>query len=222
MSDATQQPSNERGCYVMEGVMYTSHPDGSETSRKATAEEVLMADALLRATDEQRIWMDATNEWIKANGPGGWIDDLRKRATHEPFVDHPHQVCSCGAKVPTDTYVLHTCGDRLTPQSAPPPVPEWQPIETAPKDGTDLLLAKIVGHIDHPTALWWLFKGSWSLKWNKWWDGIEPCGLSGPTHWMPIPRVIAPTKTRCGVCSPAEFGGPLCACHTQTKGESHE
>ncbi len=73
--------------------------------------------------------------------------------------------------------------------SAPPPpdVQAWQPIETAPMDGADMLLAKYVGHTDHSTALWWVVKGSWSLKWKKWWDGIEPSGLAGPTHWMPLP-----------------------------------
>lgn len=51
-----QAPSKERsiGCYVMEGVTYTSHEDGSETSRKATNEEVVLADALQRVTDELR------------------------------------------------------------------------------------------------------------------------------------------------------------------------
>lgn len=51
-----QVPSKEQsiGCYVMEGVTYTSHEDGSETSRKATAEEVLLADALQRVSDELR------------------------------------------------------------------------------------------------------------------------------------------------------------------------
>lgn len=49
-----QVPSKELGCYVMDGVMYTSHADGNETSRKATDEELLLADALLRATDELR------------------------------------------------------------------------------------------------------------------------------------------------------------------------
>lgn len=83
---------------------------------------------------------------------------------------------------------------RATEGFTQPPAPEWRPIETAPKDGSDLLLAKIVGHIDHATAVWWMVKGSWSPKWNKWWDGIEPCGLSGPTHWMPIPRRLAQTK----------------------------
>lgn len=39
----------------------------------------LRGDEIERLQHELRIWMDATNEWIKANGPGGWIDDLRQR-----------------------------------------------------------------------------------------------------------------------------------------------
>jgi hypothetical protein len=42
---------------------------------------------IARLQAEARIWMDATNEWIKANGPGGWIDDLRKSAENEPRAD---------------------------------------------------------------------------------------------------------------------------------------
>lgn len=42
-----------------------------------------------------------------------------------PYAQHPHHVCTCGAKVPSDVYVLHTCGDRLTPKgSAPEPAAE--------------------------------------------------------------------------------------------------
>lgn len=60
----------------------------------------------------------------------------------------------------------------------------WRSIETAPKDGTRILLGKIVGHPDHPTALWWATMGYWSDRWNNWNDGIEPSGLADPTHWM--------------------------------------
>ena len=67
-----------------------------------------------------------------------------------------------------------------------PPADGWRPIETAPKDGTRIVLAKYVGHFDHPTALWWMLLGMWSTKWSNWNDGIEPCGLAGPTHWRPI------------------------------------
>lgn len=63
----------------------------------------------------------------------------------------------------------------------------WRPIETAPKDGARIILAKIVGHPAHPTSLWWACAGHWSDRWGNWNDGVEPCGLAGPTHWMPLP-----------------------------------
>lgn len=66
-----------------------------------------------------------------------------------------------------------------------------RPIEEAPKDGTQLLLMKIVGHPDHPTALWWVCKGHWSDKWSNWNDGIEPSGLAGPTHFIPLSALSA-------------------------------
>lgn len=61
---------------------------------------------------------------------------------------------------------------------------EWRLIETAPKDGTPLILSKWAGHTEHPTALLWITRGHWSTKWSNWSDGIEPCGLADPTHWM--------------------------------------
>ena len=61
----------------------------------------------------------------------------------------------------------------------------WKPIDTAPNDRR-ILLARIVGHPDHPTALWWATIGEWSEKYQRWWDRIEPSGLAGPTHWMDI------------------------------------
>jgi len=68
--------------------------------------------------------------------------------------------------------------------------PQWQPIETAPKDGTNILLL-----IDE-----WAIEGYWRL--SKWpsgsprWDVIglpsHGCGCCSepdpePTHWMPLP-----------------------------------
>jgi len=92
--------------------------------------------------------------------------------------------------------------------AAPQPEPvAWMPIETAPKDGTKVLLAKYDWSSDTGDAAfgsadwkqrvfdetrrkyssWWCCEGRWSERWGNWNDGIEPCGLAGPTHWMPLP-----------------------------------
>jgi hypothetical protein len=58
----------------------------------------------------------------------------------------------------------------------------WQPIETAPKDGTWLLLyARHWGEL--PTI------GMWSQARNCWQDFDH--GLDRPTHWMPLPDMTA-------------------------------
>ena len=77
--------------------------------------------------------------------------------------------------------------------------PQWQPIETAPKDGTDILLCWAINaageRIDwseHPdTAGVFVQVASW---WNGENDWIVYCSLPNeprlhfnPTHWMPLP-----------------------------------
>ena len=65
-----------------------------------------------------------------------------------------------------------------------PSVPEWQPIETAPKDGTVVLLAGC----RKPVAAAWLEDeiDYWHVDDNK----LGPFVLRGPgpTHWMPLPK----------------------------------
>lgn len=66
---------------------------------------------------------------------------------------------------------------------------QWQSIESAPKDGSDILLFETgrvsIGH-------WWsqqtIQHGKTTSNIEQWWDGrflvhIEP----SPTHWMPLP-----------------------------------
>lgn len=78
--------------------------------------------------------------------------------------------------------------------AAAPAPPPWQPIETAPKDGTELLLTEFrngeYGHIEH---------GSWGFLERSDWDGKAVYGwmtdfgsLDEPTHWMPaLPKPLA-------------------------------
>ena len=53
---------------------------------------------------------------------------------------------------------------------------EWKPIETAPKDGSRLLLRSPGGK----TA-----DGSWGVKYGVW---SWPYVMVEPAHWMPLPK----------------------------------
>jgi hypothetical protein len=60
----------------------------------------------------------------------------------------------------------------------------WQPIETAPKDGYDILA------VEGPfvrIVFWDTARGG---LWSKW-PGREPMH---PTHWMPLPALPEITK----------------------------
>ena len=68
--------------------------------------------------------------------------------------------------------------------STPKTTPEWQPIETARKDGTNILLLTAGGVVE----------GSW--RWGHWCQDVIECSYDGaggpvfacsPTHWMPLP-----------------------------------
>ena len=66
------------------------------------------------------------------------------------------------------------CGEN------PATVPDrerMQPIETAPKDGTRLLLATPTGKVAD---------GMWSTRYEVW---SWPYVMAEPTHWMPAPPI---------------------------------
>lgn len=56
---------------------------------------------------------------------------------------------------------------------------QWQPIETAPKDGTEILVC------NHATLdIWFYHVASW-MDGLEWWNGDARVN---PTHWMPLPQ----------------------------------
>ena len=70
-------------------------------------------------------------------------------------------------------------------------VPDWQPIETAPDDGTEVELGR-VGCGD-------IHRGIWAR--GRWRDPIfdDPlfwCGDPEPTHWQPLPAPPSPRPRR--------------------------
>ena len=70
----------------------------------------------------------------------------------------------------------------------------WRPIETAPRDGAEILLLTPEGVIE----------GAWSSPMDEWevvWLDLHGCGCcsSGtaqPTHWMPLPDPPEPTEAK--------------------------
>lgn len=53
---------------------------------------------------------------------------------------------------------------------------QWQPIETAPRDGSDILVSER-GYVT--VARWRGF---------AWGDGLFLAGPVDPSHWMPMPE----------------------------------
>ena len=60
---------------------------------------------------------------------------------------------------------------------------EWQPIETAPKDGTEVLVTAF--KYNKPPARF-VSIAQFSEDGNCWQDQ-EPMPVHPPTHWMPLP-----------------------------------
>lgn len=58
---------------------------------------------------------------------------------------------------------------------------EWQPIETAPKDGTLILLYPTNGDGQISTGYWWEHANCWGAG-GGWFDDGEV------SHWMPLPE----------------------------------
>jgi hypothetical protein len=55
---------------------------------------------------------------------------------------------------------------------------DWQPIETAPKDRTEIILRgryNVTGYVSDVYHSWW------DGRWVRW-----PHAAFEPTHWMPI------------------------------------
>jgi uncharacterized protein DUF551 len=67
---------------------------------------------------------------------------------------------------------------------------DWQPIETAPRDGTNIMLYYPLKEVNES------WEGIVFCYWNKWennwvWSGRARRTFSRgfqPTHWMPLPE----------------------------------
>lgn len=74
---------------------------------------------------------------------------------------------------------------------------DWQPIETAPKDGTEILVV-LDGRVwlcsyvrEHTEESDDAFMPKGTVYGGGWYignDGFIPSGQEGMTHWMPLPE----------------------------------
>ncbi len=101
---------------------------------------------------------------------------------------------------------LPTEGEAMSETPALKPCP-WQTIESAPKDGTPIAIARHMGEFGWVmgTATWqdvagiagWLSHG---------WGFFGDLGLGNPTHWMPLPSApscSAPKPDASGSIAPS-------------------
>lgn len=84
----------------------------------------------------------------------------------------------------------------MTDKQIPEHTPQWQPIDTAPKDGTSILLGRFTGNPKEQ------HEGLQAVDWYR--TPAKDAGFIGfgkfnaqywpPTHWMPLPPPPAKVK----------------------------
>ena len=70
---------------------------------------------------------------------------------------------------------------------------EWQPIETAPKDGTEILLLKEIRWVNGDSKDGRIGNGYWIAPYwfeqkTEIWRSRIDTWIDAPTHWMPLPE----------------------------------
>ena len=68
-------------------------------------------------------------------------------------------------------------------------MPEWQPIETAPKDGGGFIGYQKISDEQYVISAC-AFYGE--FVWINWGEGLNTS--ANPTHWMPLPKPPEETK----------------------------
>lgn len=144
---------------------------------------------LLNTADEARAFAQQEIDEYRDNAAEGWDEAVEKvrwgivlgKAEEIPITDHDGNTTDSIGDRFVD-YVLSDCAPAQVEQQAPG---KWQPISTAPKDGTVVLGALVGSDIPQPVRY---VLGGWRLSW----DGHPVAFADGPTHWQPLPA--APTQ----------------------------
>jgi hypothetical protein len=114
------------------------------------------------------------------------------------------------ARVNNDGFIVET-GLGLAPGTLlyagpAPKAGEWQPIETAPKDGTRILLGGGAWGDDWRDSAPAVMVGWWEVprRYDAFWNtcaaeaGYSMFPYESPTHWMPLPAAPAAATEREG------------------------
>jgi hypothetical protein len=167
---------------------------------------------------------------------------LAERTTHEPPADLNNLIddlTKAAREVEAhrgawETERLDKARAALRAAYSPqPPAPEWQSIETAPKDGKTILICGGTFDSDDESYGDMPFPGVSLVYWDSMrlsahWhgesrDGHDSWFVHKPTHWMPVPAPYS-TATKpavltriCDVCSTVHSGPPC-----PTSGERDE
>ncbi|HDR9834668.1 TPA: DUF551 domain-containing protein [Burkholderia multivorans] len=132
-----------------------------------------------KLTERQRMDLLLVADDMSVSGDAELADALRAllAPTQQPHHwSSPCSTCSTPRACQYDGCRQHA----LTAQRPSGEATGWQPIETAPKDGTNVLLiaTRHSMHIPHPEMIVGAYR-------RGWWSG--PSTLSHVTHWMPLP-----------------------------------
>ncbi len=102
--------------------------------------------------------------------------ELIERA--EKYIDMITNISDAEKPVQTYTQDRELIQDLLTAYKALRGANQWRDIETAPRDGSEILCW--VRDCEEHQVLWWCDAGHW----RRWGDTYENYA---PTHWMPLP-----------------------------------
>jgi hypothetical protein len=155
----------------VEGTRRQQEDEIDQMTDTSTADHIADADKMVENTSRQD-----HNAGLAAVG------------TDTTVVQTPREVCSAPAGDAVNslsTNEVAADAKRETPIWAPP---MWQPIESAPKDGSWIVVgARLNGELWHVSSA--RYDGEYRKPWLNW-DFDDPF-YDAPTHWMPLP---APPK----------------------------
>lgn len=176
-----------------------AYSSGFAAALKAAA-ELVASTAVQAPVREVPGWkmvpIEPTPEIVKAMAESQAVDDEGEFPSLHDLIDFSGE-----NKTQAAIKAAYRAMISASPLPTMPVRDSWQPIETAPKDGTDILICKAWDASGNPMcenshalftqrAAWWAGEnggnGSW-IVYNS--MALDPECFFEPTHWMPVPSI---------------------------------